>query len=77
MLHDFFGGFKAYDLVCPVEMDGNITVTVNNQTFYAECPKCGTKYNIFTGMGFTDDLNNCLIPYRVAISNNMIIVSNY
>ena len=42
--------YYAYDLCCPYEANRNIKVQADN-TGWAECPKCGTKYEIAYGSG--------------------------
>lgn len=41
----------AYDLACPVECKANIRVFVNDDN-EAECPKCGSRYDIFQLPGY-------------------------
>ena len=41
----------AYDLSCPVEAKNNIIVTIDNNTFEAVCPVCGSRYNVCEGSG--------------------------
>lgn len=40
----------AYDLSCPVEMQQNVRVYVNDR-FEAVCPKCGSHYTLMSGGG--------------------------
>ncbi len=42
--------YYAYDLCCPHEAERNTTVQADN-TGWAKCPKCGTKYEIAYGSG--------------------------
>ena len=44
-------GPLAYDMACPVEIDPNITLSINADNFEAVCPKCGSHYNPLTGDG--------------------------
>lgn len=37
----------AYDLACPVEHSQSVTVVVNRESNFAECPKCGSVYDVF------------------------------
>ena len=46
--------YYAYDLCCPYEANKNIKVQADN-TGWAECPKCGTKYEIAYGSGTPSD----------------------
>lgn len=41
----------AYDLSCPVEADRNVRVYVDEETFEAVCPECGSRYTILSGGG--------------------------
>lgn len=36
----------AYDLSCPVECSPNVRVKVDETTFAAVCPECGSKYDV-------------------------------
>lgn len=36
----------AYDLACPVECNPDTRVVVDNSTFEAVCPECGSRYNV-------------------------------
>lgn len=36
----------AYDLACPVECKPGIRVRVDDSTFEAVCPECGSKYDV-------------------------------
>lgn len=40
----------AYDLACPVELNKEVRLKVND-SLEAECPKCGSRYDIFSGGG--------------------------
>ena len=42
--------YYAYDLCCPHEAERNTTVQADN-TGWAKCPKCGTKYESAYGSG--------------------------
>lgn len=44
-------GPLAYDLSCPVERMRNIRVYVDENTFEAICPDCGSHYNAVEGNG--------------------------
>lgn len=55
--YDLYGNaferFYAYDLCCAYEVDPNVRVGIKEGevNVYAECPSCGTKYNIIYGNG--------------------------
>lgn len=36
----------AYDLACPVECDPSVRVAIDNTSFEAICPKCGSHYDV-------------------------------
>lgn len=42
--------YFAYDLACPNEANPSVKVAVEN-TLFARCPKCKTKYEIWAGVG--------------------------
>lgn len=46
--------YYAYDLCCPHEAEKNIKVKADN-TGWAQCPECGTKYEIAYGSGTPSD----------------------
>ncbi len=41
----------AYDLACPVERDPSVRVRIESETFNAECPACGSVYDVTTAGG--------------------------
>lgn len=41
----------AYDLACPVEVKSDVRVYIDQNTFEAVCPKCGSHYDVCEGMG--------------------------
>lgn len=45
---DVMGNPQAFDLSCPVERRQAIRVSVNQKEHLAECPKCGSTYDVFT-----------------------------
>ena len=47
---DGYGYPLAYDLACPVEARQNVRLKVNAM-YEAECPECGSRYNITEAMG--------------------------
>jgi len=42
--------FFAYDLACPVEVKTDVRIVVEN-TLFAKCPVCGSKFEIYNGFG--------------------------
>lgn len=61
----------AYDLSCPVEAQRTIRVFINPEKNIAQCPKCGSTYNIFYSgeplSGEATQLRYSLKRYRVMI----------
>ncbi len=51
LVSDVLGNYLAYDLACPYEARYDVRLTVNKQTNYAECPKCGSAYDVFLNQG--------------------------
>ena len=51
LVTDVIGELVAYDLAGPYEARPNIRVTVPNGQLKAECPVCGSTYDIFTNYG--------------------------
>ena len=41
----------AYDLACPVERLPEVRVVVNPETYFAECPVCGSCFDVTLGAG--------------------------
>ncbi len=44
---DFNGELHAYDLACPVEIQRNKTIHIDTENNVAQCPTCGSTYDIF------------------------------
>lgn len=51
LVTDVLGDCKAYDLACPVEVNPGVRITVPPGELYAECPECGSTYDIYTNHG--------------------------
>ena len=52
LVGDVLGNPQAYDLACPVERSQNIRIFINTEAEYlAECPKCGSRFNVFSLTG--------------------------
>lgn len=51
LVGDINGDPRAYDLACPVECKYNVRIEVDTETNTARCPKCGSRYDIFTNYG--------------------------
>jgi len=71
----------AYDLSCPVEVQQNITVSIDAENFDAVCSKCGSRFDVLQGAGgpksgvaLTNKLG--LRTYRVTASNGGYVISN-
>lgn len=41
----------AYDLACPVEVDRDVLIHINDNSHTAVCDKCGSTYDIYTNYG--------------------------
>lgn len=41
----------AYDLACPIECKPDIRIAIDNTTFEAICPECGSHYDVTMGGG--------------------------
>lgn len=41
----------AYDLACPVEMRADVRITVDAKNLCGRCPRCGSTYDIYQGLG--------------------------
>lgn len=74
-------GPLAYDMACPVEIDPNITLSINADNFEAVCPKCGSHYNPLTGdggpvYGVAINTKVGMRKYRVMPSSGGYFISN-
>lgn len=47
LVYTNYNEYLAFDLSCPVEHSTKTLVYVDNETFYAKCPVCGSTYDIF------------------------------
>lgn len=58
----------AYDLACPVEAKQDVRVYLDEDTFQAICPVCGSHYDVMGGgyplQGPAKQLHYALTPYR-------------
>lgn len=51
LVTDVLGNCLAYDLACPVEVNPSVRLRVPDGQLYAECPDCGSTYDIYTNHG--------------------------
>ena len=67
--------YFAFDLACPYEAERETRVTMNTQ-MYAECTKCGSKFNVMYGTGTCAEgpAREGLRRYRVSVSGYNIRV---
>ncbi len=67
--------YHAYDLCCPYEANQNIKVKADN-TGWAQCPQCGTKYEIAYGTGTPADgpSEYALTRFVVTQQGNKILI---
>lgn len=42
---------QAYDMACPVECQEDVRVYVDDNSFEAVCPECGSRYTLYSGGG--------------------------
>lgn len=48
---DAMGNVVVFDLACPVEVKPDIRIYVPEGETFAQCPRCGSTYDIFTNHG--------------------------
>lgn len=48
---DAMGNLVVYDLACPYEARADVRINVASGATYAECPDCGSTYEIYTNFG--------------------------
>lgn len=71
IIGDVNGEYAAVDVACPVEAMADVTVQVPEGELYAQCPKCGSTYELFTNCGYprsglAAERGYALTRYRVA-----------
>lgn len=52
LVTDVLGAPVAYDLSCPYEARPDVRIEVPHDELFAECPKCGSTYDVFTNHGY-------------------------
>jgi nitrite reductase/ring-hydroxylating ferredoxin subunit len=70
--------FYVYDLTCPHEANRSIKVAVV-ETIYAKCPTCGSKFEIYSGIGnpISGPSKYSLKRYTgISISGNIVTIYN-
>ncbi|MDR1335929.1 MAG: (2Fe-2S)-binding protein [Tannerella sp.] len=69
--------FYAFDLACPHEASRSVLVAPDENTIYAVCPKCGTKYDLAFGTGAPDGVSRFYLKkYSVTGTGSQMTVSN-
>lgn len=77
VVHTMLDEYKAFDLACPYEVSATITVEVDDETLYAVCPKCNTKYEIGFGTGAAQGVSkHGLRQYNTILNGSKLIVKN-
>jgi hypothetical protein len=51
LVGDITGAPYAYDLACPVEVQSDVRVEIDETNNEAVCPKCGSRFAVFTNYG--------------------------
>lgn len=51
LVTDVIGETLAFDLACPYECRANVRVEVPAGELFAQCPVCGSTYDVFTNFG--------------------------
>jgi nitrite reductase/ring-hydroxylating ferredoxin subunit len=71
------GQLQAFDLACPHEASRSVLIVPDENSLYAVCPKCGTKYDIAFGTGAPDGVSRFYLKrYNVSGSGSQLTVSN-
>jgi hypothetical protein len=77
VVHNMLGEYKAFDRACTYEVNSNTTVVVDEEVLYAECPVCGTKYEIGIGNGAPNGKSRYnLKQYNTTLNGSTLIVHN-
>lgn len=79
---DVSGEYAAVDVACPVEASPDVTVYVPKGELYAQCPKCGSTFEVFSNCGYprtglAAERGYALTRYHVSYggSNEYIVVT--
>lgn len=69
--------FYAFDRACPVEVNPNIAVSINEDAIgKAVCPQCKTEYDLNNGGVPKGTGKEYLKRYKVIVSGDILVVSN-
>ena len=67
----------AYDLACPVERDPKVRIDIDPETYFAVCPKCGSKYDVTMSYGAPVSGIAATGKYKYELKNYRCIPSGY
>ena len=77
VVHAMDDCFYAFDLACPHEASRGVLVEADENTVYAVCPQCGTKYDIAFGTGAPDGVSKFYLKrYNVIGTPPQLTVTN-
>jgi len=68
--------YHAFDATCTNEVDKKCTLTNEGNSFYAECPCCGARYELVTGYPVDSLASYPLKEYSVYMMNSKLFVKN-
>jgi hypothetical protein len=68
--------FHAFDATCTNEVSTDCTLINEGNSFYAECPCCGAKYELVTGYPLDSLSLYPLKEYSTYVMNNKVFVKN-
>lgn len=61
----------AYDLACPVERRADVRISVDESSYEAVCPKCGSHYDVMSGWG--TPLSGKALTQKVGLSRYSVV----
>ncbi len=72
LVSDFDGGYRAYDLSCPVEAKRDVRIFVDEELSVGECPVCHSTYDVFR---FGNPLTGPAAEHGYALSRYRVTVN--
>lgn len=67
-------GPTAYDRCCPVEVDKDIVLSFDSETFEAYCPTCGSRFNVCEADGVP--LSGPALSNHYGLQRFVVVASN-
>ena len=68
--------FNVYDRTCPYQPSKNCQVEVEEPELFAECPCCGSEFNLLDGMLRKGPAKRPLKQYSASVSGSFLYITN-